>query len=750
MGKSPEHRFLDALEEPAAFVDASGNIEASNDAACQTCGLSHSLRSAIALARQSQAWHALIDRASTLDHWSGWLPAGPLDGHRQDIEATVTRLESEVGSRSKFLIRLKQCHADDRESESLEASMLSLGKSISRAGALVLLIDSRSVLRLAELDGTDLTSSGEGLSRELDANTRLTAGVASALEGETSRLTLPLGDKVFDLVCAPLVTNGGKVQGAVGIGIDVTHRQNLENALRTTEDQYNMIMQQRLMSVVLIGENGQIMEFNPASEELTGIRRQDILGCHYADAFIQMVPEQMRTRERKRRDREAIDAALKSGKPTHEAPREFQYQRRDGSLGWVEQVVFPIKTSKGYRMTVIAHDITEKKRLEAQLLQSAKMEAVGRLAGGIAHDFNNLLTVIRGNVSLAMPGLPPNSPLEAMLTDVQRAADSAGALTRQLLAFSRKQIVEPKTLNLNDVVSGLNTMLRRLLGEEVKMRTNLDPHIGTVRIDPGQIEQVLINLAVNGRDAMPNGGSTTIETANISLDQAACSDQPGTAPGPYVMLAVSDSGVGLAPEARAHLFEPFFTTKEKGKGTGLGLATIYGAVTQAGGLVTVSSELGHGTTFRIYLPMISAAVVPSVRPEVPDILARGTETILLVEDEELVRNAGTRLLQSLGYHVLSASDGYEALKVAEQHQGLIHLRLTDVVMPEMNGKQLADKLAQSRPGITVIYASGYTENTIADRGVLHENLNFIAKPFTRQQLAEKLKAVMRTAGKGHP
>jgi CheY-like chemotaxis protein len=372
------------------------------------------------------------------------------------------------------------------------------------------------------------------------------------------------------------------------------------------------------------------------------------------------------------------------------------------------------------------------------------MEGIGRLAGGIAHDFNNLLTAILGYAEL-MESQLEDEGLKSELREIRLAGERAAALTRQLLAFSRRQVLQPRTLDLNTVVSDVEKMLARLIGEDVTLATRLEPDLGCVKADPGQLEQVMMNLAVNARDAMPEGGTLTFETANAVLDADFVAVHPGALPGAYVVLMVADTGTGMTDEVRSHAFEPFFTTKEKGKGTGLGLATAYGIVKQSGGYITVDSGVGRGTTFRIYLPRVEGTAVVSERTASSSRLAIGTETILLVEDEAGVRRLSLTVLESQGYVVLEAASGDMALQVARSRTGPIHLVVTDVVMPGMSGRELWDRLRVLRPDSRVLFMSGYTDDAIARHGVLEPGIAFLQKPFTPFSLAQKVREVLDAA-----
>ena len=384
----------------------------------------------------------------------------------------------------------------------------------------------------------------------------------------------------------------------------------------------------------------------------------------------------------------------------------------------------------------------EREHLAEQLLQSQKLEAIGQLAGGVAHDFNNLLTVVMGYSQLALRQLLPNDPLRLNIEVITTASDRAASLTRQLLAFSRKQIMRPKVLDLNTIIVELERMLRRIIPENITIRTILQQEPGNVRADPSQIERVIMNLAVNASDAMPKGGKLTIETASRSLDETNARQQHDVPPGRYVMLTIEDTGVGIDRQMQQHIFEPFFTTKEVGKGTGLGLSTVYGIVKQSGGNIVVHSEPGTGTTFRIYLPRVDEDASENKRHESPTDLPRGTERILLVEDNEMVRGLVRQVLEASGYQVLEAANGSAARLICEQNTEAIQLLLTDVVMPEMSGREVADLLAPLHPEMRVLYMSGYAENVIAREGVLEEGINFIQKPFSSEALTLKVRDLL--------
>ncbi len=512
--------------------------------------------------------------------------------------------------------------------------------------------------------------------------------------------------------------------GASAIDRDITERKNAEERF------YKAFHASPEPITIATVSEGRYVDVNESFLRLTGYQRDEVIGRTSLELKFWDRPE----------DRaKLVDILNKEGR-VRDLEITFLTKSGEQHTGLDSAEVIEVAGQK----CIIAFfkDITEQRVLEKRLRQAQKMEAIGQLSGGIAHDFNNLLMVIIGYSELLEEGLPPGDPLHRKCEQIKKAGLSAVSLTRQLLAFSRQQMLEPKALDLNAVILDVETMLRRLIGEDIELRTALAPALGSVKADQGQIEQVIINLVVNARDAMPQGGKVTIETANVDLDEDFARRHPPQLPGPYVLLAVSDAGIGMDAETQARIFEPFFTTKKLGKGTGLGLSTVYGVVKQSGGFIWVYSEPEEGTVFKIYLPCIGEAVSVE-KPTIGSIgLLRGTETILLVEDQEALRELTRSLLAGSGYTVLEAEGPDEAVDIAQQHSGPIHLLLTDMVMPGMNGRALAERLAPIRTEMRVVYMSGYTRFTHTE--LLDFKAPFLTKPFTRDALASKVREVLDT------
>jgi two-component system, cell cycle sensor histidine kinase and response regulator CckA len=504
--------------------------------------------------------------------------------------------------------------------------------------------------------------------------------------------------------------------------------------LHGNEDLVLALLESASQAILAVDPRGSIVLANRRAEELFGYGREELLG----GPIEILLPESKRgahVRQRSEYFSQPRPRPMGIG-------MELSGRRKDGAEFPVEVSLSHIHTDLGPFAIAFLTDISQRKLLEEQLLHAQKMEAVGRLAGGVAHDFNNMLTVISGYNRMMLDSLPPDDPLRGDAEEIQVAAERAAALTNQLLAFSRRQIMRPRVVAVNGIVAHVEKMLRRLIGEDIVLGLSLQDDAGNLRADPGHIEQAVVNLVVNSRDAMPDGGRITIETANVTLDATYARSHMGVQPGDFVMIAVTDTGHGMDAETRRHIFEPFFTTKAKGKGTGLGLATVYGMVKQSGGDIWVYSEPGQGTIFKLYFPRVSDSPAEPLEPETDLSSVRGNETILLVEDEGAVRDLTAKILRQLGYRVLCAESAPQALRTARLHAGEIALLLTDVVMPGMSGRQLADELRIDRPSVRVLYLSGYTENTVVTHGVLDAGVNFLAKPFSREVLALKIREVL--------
>jgi PAS domain S-box-containing protein len=506
-----------------------------------------------------------------------------------------------------------------------------------------------------------------------------------------------------------------------------------EERLRESEERFRTMTESAVDAVVTADGNGDIVSWNRGARAVFGHAPEDVLGTPLA----RLVPEHLR--EVDSQGRERITPAEVA--PALERPVELQGVRKDGTTFPIELSLARWETRRGPFLTVIIRDITERRQLEEQFRQAQKMESVGRLAGGLAHDFNNLLTVIGGHADLLHERLRPEDPLRQRIRRIQEAASHAADLTKQLLALSRKQMLAPKVIDLNAVVVEMEPMLRRLIGEDIDLVTAPARDLGRIKADPAQFKQILLNLAVNARDAMPQGGKLTIETHNVDLDERYARLHPDVPPGAYVVVAVTDTGIGMDEATRAQVFEPFFTTKAPGLGTGLGLATVYGIVKQSSGSISVYSEPGRGTAFKVYLPRVEEAVETTVVGGRPG-LRGGSETILVVEDNEMVRTVTCEILKRQGYTVVEARHGVDALDIAQRYHGPIHLLLTDVVMPEMGGPELVSRLAPIRPRMKIVYVSGYTADAIDHQGMLAEGIEFLSKPVGLDTLVRKVRDVL--------
>jgi PAS domain S-box-containing protein len=531
----------------------------------------------------------------------------------------------------------------------------------------------------------------------------------------------------------PIHDKNGQVQRYVGVAQDVTAWRHAEDALRKSTEYLNQLINRIGDPVFVKDSQYRFLLVNDAMCTFTGRERSELLG----------------STDHKFLSKEDADSIRRQESLVFETGRECIAEEKVNDGQNVTRTVVARKTlltdnAGNMQIVGIIRDITEQKHLEAQFLQAQKMEAVGVLAGGVAHDFNNLLTVINGYSEFLLDDLAKDDPRRPELEEIRQAGQRAATLTSQLLAFGRKQILQSEILDVNSVIADMSSMLRRLIGEDIEFVSITQPGLGLINADPGQIQQIVMNLAVNARDAMSQGGKLTVETRNFDLDQDSIHGHPMLKAGPYVMLAISDDGIGMDAATQAQIFEPFFTTKEKGKGTGLGLSTVYGIVKQSNGFIWVYSEPGKGTTFKIYFPRASGEISELTGESKLEHRSRGSETVLVVEDEESVRALACRILRERGYVVIEAADGIEALRLAENHAGQLHLILTDIVMPGMSGKNLVSNLETARPGIKSLYMSGYTEGTIVHQGVLDSNVAFIQKPFTSKDLVRKVREVINS------
>jgi PAS domain S-box-containing protein len=540
--------------------------------------------------------------------------------------------------------------------------------------------------------------------------------------------------KTYDLIDTPLTLPDGSI-GKLEIFRDITERKQAEEALRKERNFSQSIIDTAQTIILVLNPDGSIAEFNPYMEKLSGYSIEEVRGKDWFETFL---PEH---------DRQKI------GELFTKAISDIKIEgninpivTRDGKELTIEWFDRTLKDKNGDITGIlsIGQDITERRNIEEQLRQSQKMEAIGMLAGGVAHDFNNLLTVILGNAQLALMNVIKDESLRKEIKEIKKAGEKAASLTRRLLAFSRKQIVQPKILDINEVIKEMEKMLKYMIGENIDFQTVLGPELWKICADPGQINQIIMNMVINSRDAMLRGGGLTIETANADLNENYfCEHGIKEVPGHYIMLAVSDTGSGMDKETQEHIFEPFFTTKEVGQGTGLGLSTIYGIVKQNNGFVWVYSEPGKGTTFKVYLPKVKDAE-PEEKEQTPVDDSGGSETVLIVEDDDKLRKFVQRALQMYGYRILDAENGEDALRVCGEYEGQIDLMITDVVMPKMGGREAAERLQHLYPQIKVIYMSGYTDNTIVHYGVLTPELNFIQKPFTPKGLARKVREALES------
>jgi PAS domain S-box-containing protein len=648
---------------------------------------------------------------------------------------------------------LSQLAASLRREQGIAADLRATLDSIADA---VIATDTRGVVTSVNPVAAQLTgwASGEAIGHPLPEVVRLmNAATRSACEEMLTRvirtgqseegpdhcvmLDRNGGERIIAATAAPMHDRPGHCTGMVLVFRDITQRRLAELALRESQRFLADLVENSGALVFVKDRDGHYQLINRAWESVTGLRRDQVLGKTDEMLFPAADAELFRHN----------DLEVMTSGATLE--REETLQSPEGPRHFIS-IKFPLRAGDGQVTGVcgMTTEISERKRaeaerekLQAQLTHAQKMESVGRLAGGVAHDFNNMLQAILGNAELAAADLPPGSPVRESIDEIRESAQRSIQLTRQLLAFARRQTIAPKVLDLNATVSSMWRMLQRLIGEDIDLRWAPGADAGTVRMDPSQLDQILANLCVNARDAIVGTGRVSIATAHVVLGGGSLAGQPDVVPGDYVMLSVSDDGRGMDAETRGHLFEPFFTTKEVGKGTGLGLATVFGIVKQNGGYIDVDSQPGLGTTFKLYLPRASAEL-PREPVAPPAVVLSGAETILLVEDEAQILDLARRILTQSGYTVLAALSPDEALALAEQHRGDIQLLVTDVVMPGMNGKALRDELKRRRPDLRCLFMSGYAADVLAPHGVLEEGVSFLHKPFTPHALKQKVREVL--------
>ncbi len=742
-----------------------------------------------------QLVHTRVEEAQTgalgyrLTHDSAWL--APYQQAQQTLPAVLNRLEAMVGDNPQQLARVRQIRS--LVTEQL-GSLHPLSGGVPAASASPALAESaktlaavRQILNDTMKQEDDLLAARRATARSTQANAYavivagvllaplcgvlamllFTSAVARRIEvlevnshrlaeglpiaamrsgnDEIGRLEQSLSEAASLLARreADLRRSGEEMEARVeertselavanrALEAEVAERNRAEQELADLNRRLEAVIDASPLAIIRLDLQGNVQAWSRAAEQLFGWREEEVLGKP-----LPTVPDAESQEFQTLLARTARGEVL-TGYTTRR-------RRKDGTLADIRLWTAPLFGRSGEirgKIAIVA-DITDQMRLEQQLTHSLKMEAIGRLAGGVAHDFNNVITVVSGYGHMILDSVQNDPDLREAAEEVLKAASRAAALANQLLTFSRHQIIQPTALEINALVRDMERMLGRVIGEQIDLQVVVRPEVGLVRADVGQIEQVLMNLVVNARDAMPGGGTLTVETANVVLDENYSRTHSGVGPGNYVMLAVSDTGTGMDPETKSHIFEPFFTTKERGKGTGLGLSIVYGIVKQHGGDIWVYSEPEKGTTFKIYLPQVAAGSAAGVAEDTAPQGVFGDETVLLVEDEPGVRKLVRGILEQYGYIVLEAGSGRQALELEAGHESRIDLLLTDVVLPEMSGRDVADALATSRPGIKVLYLSGYTDHVVIDRGVLAAGASFLQKPFTPEVLARKIREVL--------
>ena len=697
---------------------------------------------------------------ASLAHVYGWICLVGNEGQifTEDDEDLVMALSGQVGRiyENGFFYAVAQNRAEELQREIVERQQAESAVRLERdraqryldtAEVILLALDRDQRITLINRKGCDLLgwTERELLGRdwvEMCLPPRIRDAIRTKLRnlvggnlriGENAVLARSGEERLIEWRNTVLQDDAGQVVGTFSSGTDITERNQAVEALRTAEERMRFALQSARVGIWDLDFTTGAHRWSETIEAQYGLRPGTFEGT--LEAFVERIHPDDRVSVL-----DTIAKAMTSG-------ADFTIQNRtiwpDASVRWLNGAGRIILGEHGepVRGIGVSMDVTERRTLEEQYQQAQKMDAIGRLAGGVAHDFNNLLTVILGNCELLLGDLDPDDPRHADIAEIQNAGASAAGLTRQLLAFSRKEIIEPTLLDLNVVVADMRAMIGRLIREDVTVVLELRPQLPLVKADRGQVEQIVLNLAVNARDAMPNGGTMTIETAGVELDEQYAKTHLSAKPGPHVALTVTDTGTGITPQVQARLFEPFFTTKEPGKGTGLGLATVHGIVTQSGGSVAVYSEVGRGASFTVYFPLAEAEEVLAAAPPPVPRHHVGAETVLVVEDADGLRELARRLLERQGYTVLIAANADDALRLVEGN-GSIDVLLTDVVMPGTSGPELTRQLIERRPALKVIFMSGYTEDAIVDHGILNPGIAFLHKPFTSETLGRKIREVL--------
>ncbi len=614
----------------------------------------------------------------------------------------------------------------------LEGNLLMANQEAAR----LLGVDSVEELLSGEVNAFDLIAPEDRQRSIANARKILEEGGVRAEYAEYKVLGMDGGTFPAEMNVSLIRDAEGKPEAFIGVVRDITGRREAEEVIRQSEENLATTLDSIGDAVIATDEDGKVVRMNPVAETLTGWKTNEAAGRDLAEIF-RVVDEDGELLE------SPVDGVIREGKVV-ELAEYTELVSLDGTERQITHSAAPIRGRDGgiNGVVLVFRDVTESYKLQKQLQQSQKMEAIGQLAGGIAHDFNNLLTVIQGNADLGLMKTESDSPLRKEFEEIRKTARRAAELTHQILAYSRRLILSPKIIDLNDVIASMDSMLRRIIGEDVILRTVGGEGLWNVKADPTQLEQVIVNLAVNGRDAMPKGGKLTIETANVELDESYAKTHPVSIAGPYVMLSVSDTGCGMSEEVKKNIFEPFYTTKIEGRGTGLGLSTVYGIVKQSGGYIFVYSELGKGTCFKVYMPRVMGEAEEIATEEAQDQRLEGSETILVVEDEDEVREMTARILEEYGYSTIKAGSGKEALKACKRMKDEIDMLLTDVVMPEMSGGEVAEAICRIFPNVKVLFMSGYAENAIVHHGELKPGTPYINKPFGTVELARKVRRVL--------